>query len=103
MPAYPDANLWSNTHQIQVATVAAEAALIEGTSTGKRITTYELVEQIIVTNVNLQKQLLSEYERNSKDKSQEYSKFLRDKKILTTILFWQCDKATQTEIALGDN
>ena len=29
MPAYPKANLWSNTHQIQVATVAAEAALIE--------------------------------------------------------------------------
>ena len=23
MPAYPNANLWSNTHQIQVATVAA--------------------------------------------------------------------------------
>mgnify|MGYP005726485965 CR=1 FL=1 len=29
MPAYPNANLWSNTHQIQVATVAAEAPLID--------------------------------------------------------------------------
>ena len=103
MPAYPTAKLWSNTHQIQVATVSAEATLIEGTTTGKRVTTYELVEQTIVTNANLQKQLLSEYERNSKNKSQEYAKFLRDKKSLITILFGQCDEATQTEIALGDN
>ena len=43
------------------------------------------------------------YERNSKTESQEYSKFLRDKKSLITILFGQCDEATQTEIALGDN
>ena len=53
MPAYPNANLWSNTHQIQVAIVAVEAALIEGTTTGKRVTTYKLVEQTIVTNANL--------------------------------------------------
>ena len=44
-----------------------------------------------------------EYECNSKNKSQEYSKFLQDKKALITILFGQCDEATQTEIALGDN
>ena len=44
-----------------------------------------------------------EYERDSKNKSQEYSKFLRDKKSLMTILFGQCDEATQTEISLGDN
>ena len=87
MPVYPNANLWSNTHQIQVATVAAEAALFEGTTTGERVTTYQLVEQTIVKNANLQKQLLSEYKRNSKNKSQEYSKFLRDKKSLITILF----------------
>ena len=62
-----------------------------------------MVEQTIVTNVILQKQLLLEYERNSKNKFQEYSKFLVDKKSLITILFGQCDKATQTEIALGDN
>ena len=83
MQAYPNANLWSNTHQIQVTTVAAEAALIEGTTTGEHVTTYELVEQTIVTNANLQKQLLSEYKRNSRNKSQEYSKFLRDKKSLS--------------------
>ena len=61
------------------------------------------MEQTIVTNANLQEQLLSEYECNYKIKSQEYSKFLQDKKSLITILFGQCDEATQTEIALGDN
>ena len=66
MPAYPNANLWSNTHQIQVPTVAAGAALIEGTTTGQRITTYELVDQTIVTNANMQKQLLLEYKCISK-------------------------------------
>ena len=40
MPAYPNANLWSNTHQIQVATVAADATIIEGLTTGERVTTY---------------------------------------------------------------
>ena len=65
--------------------------------------TYQTVEQIIITDANLQKQLLSEYKRNSKNKSQEYNKFLADKKSLITILFGQCDEATQTEIALGVN
>ena len=61
-----------------------------------RPVTYQVMEQTIVTNANLQKQLLSEYERNSKNKSQEYNKFLADKKSLITILYGQCDKATQT-------
>ena len=55
MPAYLGANRWSNTYQIQVATVTREAALVEGTTTGKRVTTYKLLEQTIVTNANLQK------------------------------------------------
>ena len=62
-----------------------------------------MLEQTVVTDANLQKPLLSEYERNSKNKSQEYNKFLADKKSLITILFGQCDEATQTEIALGAN
>ena len=85
IPAYPNANLLSNTHQIQVDTVDAEASLIEGTTTGERVATYVLTEQTIVTNANLQKQLLS---RNSKNKSQEYSKFLRDKKVFNHYLIW---------------
>ena len=102
MPAYPNTTLWSRTHQIQVATVADGAALIEG-SLSERVVTYELVNKTINTDANLQKQLLSEYERNSKLKSQEYSKFLQDKNSLITILYGQCDEATQTEIALGNN
>ena len=102
MPAYPNAILWSHTHQIQGVTVAGEANLVEGSLT-ERVTTYILVNKTIVTDANLQKQLLSEYNRKSKLKSQEYSKFLQDKKSLITILYGQCDEATQTEIALGDN
>ena len=43
------------------------------------------------------------YVQNSKNKSQEYAKFLTltDKEALTTILFGQCDAATKTKIALG--
>ena len=61
------------------------------------------MDQTVVTNTSLQKQLLSEYEQNSKNKSQEYSKFVQDKKSLCTILYGQYDEATQTEITLGDN
>ena len=61
------------------------------------------MNKTIVTDANLQKQLLSECKRNSKLKSQEYSKFLQDIKSLITILYGQCDEATQTEIALEDS
>ena len=102
MPPYPNAALWSHTHQIQIATVADGAALVVGSAT-ECVVTYELVDKTIVTNANLQMQLLSDYKRNSKIKSQEYSTFLWDKKSLITILYGQCDEATQTEIALRDN
>ena len=59
------------------------------------------MEQTIVINANLQNQLLLEYKRNSRKKSQEYAKFLADKKSLITILFRQCDEATHTKISLG--
>ena len=56
-----------------------------------------------VFNTNLQKELLSEFERNSKIKSQEYCKFLANKKALITIIFGQCDEATKAKIALRTN
>ena len=62
--------------------------LVEGTAKNERVVIYQTVEQRIVTNANLQKQLLSEYGRNSKNKSQEYNKFLRDKKIFNHYLIW---------------
>ena len=103
MPAYSKANLYSITHQIQVATVCEGAAQIVGSLTGKRVTTYKLVDETVVTNASLQKQLLLKYECNSKNKSQEYSKFVQDKKSVCTILYGQCDETTQTEISLRDN
>ena len=60
-----------------------------------------MMEQTYIFDANLQKELLLEYKQDSKNKSQEYTKFLVDKKALTTIFFGQCDEATKTKIALG--
>ena len=60
-----------------------------------------VVEQTYISDTNLQKQLLLEYKRKSKIKSEEYAKFVADKKALITIIFGQCDEATKTEIAVG--
>ena len=60
-----------------------------------------MIEQIHVFDTNLQKELLSKYEGNSKNKSQEYTKFLANKKTLIRIIFGQYNKVTKTETALG--
>ena len=85
IPAYPNANLWSTTHHVQIVTVNLTAQIYANTNI--RPVTYRVKQQTIVTNTNLQKQLLSDYERNSKNKSQEYNKLLADKKSLITILY----------------
>ena len=92
MPAYPDATPWSTTHQVQITSVHLTTSLVEGTNI--RLITYQVMEQTIGTDANLQKQLLFEYKRNSKNKSQQYNKFLADKESLIMILFGQCDEAT---------
>ena len=53
-----------------------------------------------VLDTNLQKQLLSDFEQRSKIKSQEYSKFITDKKALITIIYGHYNKAIQTKIVL---
>ena len=98
MPDYLDANLWSTTHNVKISTVNLDADV---EANGLRPVHCQMMEQTHVTDTNLQKELLPEYKRNSKNKSQEYSKFLVDKKSLITILFEQCDEATQTKISLG--
>ena len=97
MPEYLDDNLWSTTHHLQINTVNTDA---NAEADGLCPVCYQMMEQTHVTDANLQKELLSEYEYSCKNKCQEYSKFLVDKKSLITILFRQCDEATQTEIAL---
>ena len=103
MPAYPDANRWSSTHQVQIAIVDPNATEGVKAITNEHPVTYNTVEQTNVTDANLQKQLLLVYKRNSKNKSQEYTKFLADKKSVILILFGQRDEATQTKIALRIN
>ena len=69
----------------------------------KRPVRYKTMEQTQLTDANIQKELLWEYKQNSKNKSQEYTKFLADKKSLIKTLFGQCDKSIQTKITLRAN
>ena len=55
-----------------------------------------------VFDANLQKHLPLQYKRSSKIKSEEYTKFLADKKALITIIFRQYDEATKTKIAFRE-
>ena len=98
MPTYPDPTRWSTTYHVQVATVNPS-----GTPDSKGIlpVIMELQQKSHVSDPNLQKQLLSEYDQKSKLKLQEWAKLGSDKKSLITIIYGQCDDATRTEIALG--
>ena len=95
MPDYPDANLLSTTHHVQVNTVNTVNPDVDTAANNSRPIRYQMMEQTQVKDANLQKELLSEYKRNFKNESQEYAKFLVDKKYLIRILFGQCDKVTQ--------
>ena len=97
MPPYPNATQWSTTQHIQVSIVDPNDP---EQPDGLHPIRYEMIEQTLIFDANPQKELLSEYKRNSKNKSQKYAKFLADKKDLITILFGQCDEATKSEIAL---
>ena len=64
--------------------------------TGESPVCYQMMEQTLVFYANLKKELLSEYKHNSMNKSQEYDKFLVEKKALITIAFEQCDEVIKT-------
>ena len=57
-----------------------------------------MARKIHVFDATLQKDLLSEFKRNSRIKSQQFSKFLANKTALITIIFGQYNKATKTKI-----
>ena len=69
-------------------------------SNGSHPACFIILEQTNVFDANFQKELLLEYKRKFKNKSQEYAKFLVDKRALNRILFGQWDEETKTEIAL---
>ena len=94
MPLCPDAIQWSATHHVQISTVNPMDIPQAYGSCPARL---ETLEQTHIFDTNLMKELLFEYERDSKIKSQEYTKFLADKKALTTIIFGQCDEETRTK------
>ena len=88
--------MWSTTHHVQVSIVNPDNNSDD--VTGERPICYQMMEQTHVFDTNLQKELLSEYKRNSKNKSQKYANIVLDKKALIIILFRQCEKATKTEL-----
>ena len=68
MPHYPNASQWSTTHHVQVSIFDPNNDPDD--VTGERPVRYQIMEQTHVFDANL-KELLLEYDRNSKNKSQE--------------------------------
>ena len=97
-PSYLDTNRWSNTYNVEITTVNRTAAL---SADGSHALIIMLERQTHVFNAKLQEELLSELDQRSKIRSQDFLKFVADKKALMTIIFGKCDKATKIEIALG--
>ena len=98
MPPYPNTTHQSTTHH-------AQASIVDPNDPEQpndlRPIRFEMMEQTHVFDANLQKKLLLEYKQKFKNKSQEYAKFLADKKALIIILFGQCDETIKTKISLG--
>ena len=72
IPLYPNANQWSITHNVKIGTVISTDPAAANGLCPPIIAT---MEQTHVFDANLQKELLSEFEPDSKIKSQKYSKF----------------------------
>ena len=60
MPDYPNTNLWSTTHHVQVSIVDPDNNPDD--VTGEHPVQYQMMEQAHVFDANLQKELLLEYE-----------------------------------------
>ena len=102
MPTYLDATRWSTPtmwklkpstqilHQMQLVT-------------GLRPRIVTLVQQTHIFTQISRRSYHQNLGRIRKIKSQEFSKFVVDKKVLLTIIFVQCNKAIKTKIILGAN
>ena len=77
-PPYLDTDQWPITHHVEILTINPNDA--PDANTGLRPPTVTMVQRTRDFNANLQKELLSESKQDSKIKSQEFSKFLVDKK-----------------------
>ena len=87
MPFYSDADQWSVTYHVKIEIVNPNDQPDPNTSLRPRTVT--MARQTHIFNTNLQKELLSEFEQDSKIKYQKCSKFLANKKALITIAFGQ--------------
>ena len=85
MPTYPDADQWFSTHYVKIETVNPNDQ--PDPNTGLHPRTVTMARQTHVFDTNLQKELLLEFKWDFKIDSEEYSKFLANKKDLITIIF----------------
>ena len=99
VPSYPDATKWSLDHEVYVEVVNKNQPSVKGLHPTMSI----LTKKTIITNSNLQKQLLSKYNQEFKLKSQEWAKLKADKMAVITIVYGQCNDASQTKIALDSD
>ena len=81
---YPDANLWFTTYHVKIRTVYPTETTA---GNGSRTPTITMEWQTYIFDANLQKELLLEFKRNFKIKSQEFFKFVANKKTLVMIIF----------------
>ena len=97
IPTYPDETQWLTDHEVYVEVVNKQGMPVSGVLPKKSI----LTKKTIITNSNLQKKLLSKDDQEFKLKSQEWAKLKADKMAVITIVYGQCDDASQTEITLN--
>ena len=86
---------WSNTYDVEIKTVNLNDNPFQGTGESPPIIMLEQRKHVF--DPNLQKQLLSDSNQKSKIKSQEYFKFIADKKALITIIYGQWDEASKNK------
>ena len=99
LPAYPVKTQRSSMHHLNLEFVDPIVGLDVLSSASP--TCAEMVEKSPIFNSNLQEQVLSDYDQQSKLKLQEWDKLIANKKSLITIISQQCHNITRTEIALG--
>ena len=96
MLTYPNANLWSTAHHVQVSTINPTDA--SDAVTGERPACFEMIKRTHVFDQNSRR---SNYRNKNGISRTSLVKFLIDRKDLITIIFGQYDETTKTKVALG--
>ena len=97
LPTYPDATLWLRKVHVKIFLVDRNATPVSGIRPIIKV----VAKKTRVSDANMQKKFLSEYDLRYKIKSQKWAKLTVDKKVLMTIICRQCNHVIVAELALG--